>query len=89
MARSKSTVYRDGELELILSLAPTAENIKRLSGVLGRSEDALKLVYRRAFGFGRFPEGKAFGRKVLDAKNRLGIDFGPMTERHGTGGHNG
>jgi len=73
--------YREGELELILSLAPTSENIQRLTKVLGRSESALQLVYRAAFGHGAFPEGKAFNRKVLAAKKSLGIAIGRKNPR--------
>src|SRR6478735_9003721 len=76
MPRKPSYEYREGELELILSLAPTSENLQRLAKVLGRSESALQLVYRAAFGHGVFPEGKAFNRKVLAAKKTLGIDVG-------------
>jgi hypothetical protein len=76
MPRKPSHEYRAGELELILSLAPTSDNIQRLAKVLGRSESALKLVYRAAFGHGAFPEGKAFNQKVLAAKKSLGIAIG-------------
>jgi hypothetical protein len=82
MPRTPSIEYRVGELELILSLAPTSENIQRLAKVLGRSESALHLVYRAAFGgHGAFPEGKAFNRKVLAAKRVLGIVVGRKTQR--------
>jgi hypothetical protein len=36
--------YKDGELDVILSLAPTADNIQRLSRLLDRSEDAIQIV---------------------------------------------
>ncbi len=81
MPRTPSHQYREGELELILSLAPTAENIQRLAKVLDRSESALQLVYRAAFGRGAFPEGKAFNQKVLAAKKALGIAVGLKTPR--------
>ncbi len=81
MPKGKSPEYRAGELELILSLAPTSENIKRLGLVLGRSEEALRLVYRRAFSHTDFPEGAALGRKVVAAKRHLGISLGRMTPR--------
>ena len=81
MPRRKSIQYRDGELELILSLAPTADNLLRLSKVLGRSESAIQLVYRAAYSHGRFPEGKTFNRKVLEAKTSLGIELGRKNER--------
>jgi len=81
MSRTASHDYREGELELILSLAPTSENIQRLAKVLGRSESALQLVYRAAFGHGSFPQGKAFNRKVLAAKKKLGIALGRKNPR--------
>ena len=81
MQRTPSHEYREGELELILSLAPTSENIQRLAKVLGRSESALQLVYRAAFGHGAFPEGKAFNQKVFAAKQTLGIAVGLKTPR--------
>lgn len=81
MPRQPSHEYREGELELILSLAPTSENIQRLAKVLGRSESAMQLVYRAAFGHGSFPKGAAFNRKVLAAKKTLGIAVGPKTPR--------
>jgi hypothetical protein len=81
MPRLASREYREGELELILSLAPTAENLQRLAKVLGRSESALQLVYRAAYGHGAFPQGKAFNAKVLTAKHNLGIELGRKTPR--------
>ena len=81
MPRTPGTNYRESELELILSLAPTADNIQRLGKVLGRSESALHLVYRAAYGNGAFPEGGSFNRKVLAAKLTLGLAFGRKTPR--------
>lgn len=81
MPRTQNHEYSTAELELILSLAPTRENIKRLSTVLNRSEPAMQIVYRAAFGHGNFPEGKAFNRKVLAAKKALGIAVGLQTQR--------
>lgn len=81
MTRGKNREYSEEEMDLILSLAPTSENIRRLSKVLGRSEAAVTLVYRSAFGYGGFPEGEAFNRKVLKAKERLGIELGRKTPR--------
>jgi hypothetical protein len=78
---AQPSVYREGELEMILSLAPTATNLKLLAKVLGRSEAALQLVYRAAYGNGAFPEGAAFNRKVVAAKKSLGITFGRRTIR--------
>ena len=38
----KGAEYDKGELETILSLVPTKQNVKRLSQLLKRSEDAIK-----------------------------------------------
>lgn len=81
MAKPKSKEYREHEMELILSLAPSADNIRRLSAVLGRSASAIQLVYRAAFGYGAFPEGTAFNVKVLQAKNSVGIQLGRRSPR--------
>ena len=51
-----------GELELILSLAPTAQNIRNLASVLDRSEDAVKIVYEIAY------QRKPFGTGVVGDK---------------------
>lgn len=81
MQRTTGQEYREGELELILSLAPTSEIIQRLAEVLWRSESAVQLVYHAAFGHGAFPEGKAFNRRVLAAKKVLGIAVGRRNPR--------
>ena len=44
--------YKDGELETILSLAPTDANIRWLSTLLERSEEAIEIVYKIAFEHG-------------------------------------
>jgi hypothetical protein len=69
--------YKDGELDVILSLAPTAENIQRLSRLLDRSEDAIQIVYNIAFEHGPFGQhDNVQTRKVLEAKERVGIKIG-------------
>lgn len=73
--------YKEGELEVMLSLPPTAANVRWLSTLLDRSEDAIKIVYRIAFDHGRFGQGAAIQRKVLEAKRRLGICIGRKTPR--------
>lgn len=74
--------YRDGELEVILSLVPTRENIKKLSRLLGRTEAALKMVYRIAYERGKFVEAARPQReKVLEAKKRLGIVVGQQRSK--------
>jgi hypothetical protein len=75
--------YRDGELEVILSLPPTAANIRWLSSALGRSESAIRVVYRFAFGHGSFgKQAKSMDTKVLAAKKRVGIGIGRKTPRN-------
>jgi hypothetical protein len=55
----KGRPYRAGELELILSVAPTKENIGRLASSLGRSESAIEIVFRIAY-----QPDKPFGRNA-------------------------
>ena len=78
MAKRKNKPYKNGELETILSLAPTRQNIKFLSELLGRTEGAIKIVYKIAFEHGSFGT-KGSGvqeKKVLAAKKRVGIAIG-------------
>ncbi|HEU6448926.1 MAG TPA: hypothetical protein VFV23_10865 [Verrucomicrobiae bacterium] len=77
--KTQIRTYKQSELALILSVAPTKQNIQNLTDALGRSESAIKLVYRRAYGHGSFPNGKSFGKKVLAAKQQVGIDLGRKT----------
>ena len=77
MANRTNKPYKDGELEVILSLAPTAENISRLSRLLERSEGAIEIVYKIAFEHGPFSKSATIQRrKVLEAKQRVGIRIG-------------
>jgi len=81
-AARKNRPYREGELEVILSLAPTASNIKWLSVLLERSEDAVEVVYKLAFEHGPFgSEAGIQERKVVEAKKRVGIVIGRQTPR--------
>ena len=74
--RRRST-YEAGELEVILSLAPTEKNIKFLSELLGRSASAIKIVYKIAFEHGPFGRTADIQRdKILAAKKRVGIVVG-------------
>ena len=73
----KGKPYADGELEIILSLVPTRENIARLSELLGRSEDAIHIVYKIAYEKGPFGHDAEVQReKIFSAKARLGIAVG-------------
>ena len=76
MATRKNESYKDGELETILSLVPTEENIARLSELLDRSKRAIEIVYTIAYRTGRMGEGIQ-RKKVMAAKKAVGIRFGP------------
>lgn len=75
MPENRGKEYRKGELELILGLAPTKQNIAHLAGALGRSERAIEIVYRIAYQperpFGSAAETQR--RKIEAAKERLGF----------------
>jgi hypothetical protein len=78
----KSKPYRQGELEVILSLAPTTANVGWLSKLLERSKGAIEIVYKIAYEHGPF--GKAAGvqeKKILEAKRRVGICIGRKRPR--------
>jgi hypothetical protein len=82
MNSRKNQPYKDGELETILSLAPTKANIRWLSLLLERSTDAIEVVYKIAFEHGPF--GKQAGiqeQKVIEAKKRVGIGIGRKKPR--------
>ena len=77
MANRKNEPYKEGELEVILSLPPTAGNIQWLSKLLERSEKAIEIVYKIAFEHGPFSKSATIQRKkVLEAKRRVGIQIG-------------
>lgn len=82
MAGRTNKPYKDGELEVILSLVPTVDNIKRLSSLLGRSEEAIEIVYRIAFEHGPFGrQATVQERKIMAAKKRVGIKIGRKKPR--------
>ena len=77
MSSRVGEVYKKGELEVILSLAPTKTNIQRLSELLDRSEDAIEFVYKIAFGIWNLDrKGGIQVKKILAAKKRVGIEIG-------------
>lgn len=77
MYSRKNKPYRPGELEVILSLPPTAQNIRNLSALLERSPEAIKIIYKHAFEHGPFgADATIQGQKVIEAKNRVGIAIG-------------
>ena len=77
MPDRKNSEYKPGELEVILSMAPTKNNIKYLSKLLNRTPSAINIVYKIAFEHGPFGKGStAQQKKVLEAKKRVGIAIG-------------
>ena len=77
MTERKGKEYKEGELEIILALAPTEQNITNLSKLLDRTPDAIKLVYRIAFEYGPFAKkATSQEKKILAAKKKLGINIG-------------
>ena len=80
MPDRKNKPYKEGELEVILSLAPTEPNIKWLSLLLDRTPKAIEIVYKIAYEHGSFgKEAKAQEKKILAAKERVGIGIGRKT----------
>lgn len=74
MSSRKGTPYAAGELELLLSLAPTHANIQYLSQVLQRSEPAIAIAFKKAYERGAFGKSAVSqGRKIAAAKRRVGI----------------
>ena len=77
MISRKSEAYKDGELEIILSLVPTQQNITHLACLLDRTEAAIQIVYKQAYEKGDFgKEATAQRKKIKLAKERLGITVG-------------
>ena len=75
----KRQQYKSGELETILSMAPTKQNIAFLSELLGRSGEAIQIVYKIAFEHGPFgKDADVQVQKILAAKKRVGIAIGRM-----------
>ena len=82
MPERKFEPYKDGELEIILSVVPTASNIRRLSNLLDRSEEAIKIVYKIAFDTGPFGRtARAQVQRIIEAKENVGIVIGRKTVR--------
>lgn len=80
MAKRKGKPYKEGELEVILSLTPTSQNIASLSALLDRSKRAIEIVYRIAYGAGPFGDTAGIQvSKVLKAKKAVGISIGRKT----------
>lgn len=72
--------YKEGELEIVLSLPPSAANIFWLSKLLERSEAAIEIIYKIAFEHGPFARTATVQRrKIMAAKQRVGIGIGRQT----------
>lgn len=85
MPARRGEEYRDGELEVILSLAPTKANIKWLSTLLERDEGAIEIVYKLAYEHGSFgKDASVQERKIMEAKRNVGIAIGRKTARKST-----
>jgi hypothetical protein len=82
MATRKNKPFKEGELELILSLTPTTQHIEWLSNVLERTPGAIEVIYRKAYGQGRFSAGdNIMQRKVDAAKKVVGLVLGRKNTR--------
>ena len=81
MPDRKNKPYKDGELEVILSMAPTEANIKWLSKLLDRTPSAIQIVYKIAYEHGPFAKSADIQqKKILAAKKRVGISIGRKSE---------
>ncbi|MBE3143647.1 MAG: hypothetical protein IMZ61_06965 [Planctomycetes bacterium] len=82
MDERKGKIYRDCELEIIMSLVPTSKNIGYLSRLLARSESAIKIVYKIAYESGPFGKNADIQeKKIIEAKNNVGIIMGRKSPR--------
>lgn len=76
--------YTKQEVELILSLTPTHGNVKTLAKALGRTQDAIYLIYYRAYSDKWLkeeleslgPDHNNVVTKIAAAKKKLGIVIG-------------
>ena len=74
--------HKEGELEVILSLSPTLDNIRWLSVLLERSKAAIEIVYKIAYEHGPFGKTATIQeQKIIDAKERVGIKIGRKRPR--------
>jgi hypothetical protein len=82
MVQRKNKPYKPGELEIILSLAPTRANVYWLATLLERSEQAIQIVYKHAFEHGPFgADARIQGQKILAAKKKVGITIGRKSSK--------
>jgi len=74
------TPYKQEEINLILTLAPTHANVKNLAKSLGRSTDAIYTVYHLAYS-GRWLKDTLSG--MGDAQNNVATKIARAKKRHG------
>jgi hypothetical protein len=76
--------YKKQEIELVLSIVPTHRNVKNLAKSLGRTENAIYVIYNLAYS-GKWlkewlsdlgPHQDNVGSKVAASKKKLGIFVG-------------
>jgi hypothetical protein len=78
---NKGKPYTQAEIDLILSLIPNNTNTMTLSNVLGRSDSAIEMIYRIAYGGNLLKKniegvGNDVFDKIADAKKRAKIFIG-------------
>jgi hypothetical protein len=82
MTTRRKREYASGELEVILSIAPTKSNIEFLSELTGRTAKAISIVYWIAYEHGPFARSADIQQeKILRAKSRFGLAIGWKTSR--------
>lgn len=81
VAPNKGKPYSQEEIDLILSLVPNSTNAITLSKVLGRSDNAIKMIYQIVYS-GKLLKKNVEGvgndvfDKIADAKKRAKIFIG-------------
>ena len=76
--------YDQSEIDLILSLVPTTINVKRLAKTMGRSEEAIQMLYNHAYSgqwlkrqLGEMADHQSnVLTKIAKSKKRFGITIG-------------
>jgi len=71
--------YKQMEIDLVLSLTPTHENVKNLSTVLGRSKEAISTIYNLAYKANWLKSEMA----RTDGKNNIYLKIVKAKKKHG------
>lgn len=82
-APNKNKPYTQEEIDLILSVIPNRTNSSNLASALGRTRDAIELIYEIAYNVKLLrdnlddnnPRNDVF-QKIANAKTKLGIFLG-------------